>query len=91
MKVQFFNATTREVVKPEVIGNFTEVSEAFNSFMAECAVAHGLNGGHLSVRDAMPGPGLIVRTMSDGHEVRIYTDMYVEPCVLNIVDPRETP
>lgn len=79
MRVQFLNATTRQVVKPEVVGDFTIVSNEFNLFMAERAVAHGLDGGHLSFRDAKPQPGLIVRTTSDGYEIRIYTDMYVGP------------
>lgn len=73
MKVQFFNATTREVVKPEVVGDYPEVSNEFNLFMAERAKA----SPGVTVRDALPGPGLIVRTTSDGYEVRIYTDMYV--------------
>lgn len=75
MKIQFFNATTREVVKPEVLGNFTEVSNEFNLFMAERAKATP----GLSVRDVLPCPGLIIRNTSDGYEIRIYTDMYVEP------------
>lgn len=75
MKVQFLDAATRMAVQPEVVGNFTQVSNEFNLFMAKCAEACP----SLTFRDAMPGPGLIVRTLSDGHEVRMYTDMYVEP------------
>lgn len=75
MKVQFLDAATRQAVKNEVVGNFTEVSNEFNLFMAAAAAA----SPGVTFRDAMPSPGLIVRTMSDGHEVRIYTDMYVEP------------
>lgn len=77
MKVQFLNAATRQAVQPEVEGEFDVVGEAFNQFMAKCAVAYGLNGRFLSIRDRSPERGLIVRTMSDGHELRLYSDNHI--------------
>lgn len=77
MKVQFLDAATRMAVQPEVEGDHSVVGEAFNQFMAKCAVAYGLNGRFLSVRDCSPERGLIVRTMSDGHEVRLYSDYHI--------------
>lgn len=72
MLVQFLNAATKVAVQPEVEGNSIIVTEAFSLFMIKCSKADPA----ITIRDSSPEPGLIVRTLSDGHEVRLYTDYY---------------